>query len=211
MKRTPSRINSFSIPAGRITKSTLPQLRTANPLRTFSKPVSKRDSLSRVDFSVFRGGGQLSSASIKKREINPDIYAKRWVRRLKHTSVGSVREIIEFRTMEGAEPTYGKITANSRIHGPLSEIMFTRNGKDPTYLIHDFLTVPWAQKQGFGGQIFAELVDILKKHGGKTFILHVEEANAKAIRLYKSFGFEKDEGQVIGNLKPDEMQMKLQL
>ena len=147
----------------------------------------------------------LKSDSIKK---NPQFF----IRKLHHSTMGELEEKAFIKRGTLKEDPSGKLEIKSKIHGRIGEIHFQKTPKKGTFLLHSLEVVPWAKKQGFGGQILAETIHLMKKQiGAKRIVLNVEKENQSMISKYTSFGFIPVLKNTALKTRPNEIQMSLKL
>lgn len=157
------------------------------------KPKKSSPTVNRVEFTLFRKKGELTHASITKRSGPKNPFQKVWTRTLFHSTMGRLEEKMVFNQMEQGKPVSGEVEFSSKKHGSLSGVDFERvEPFKSTFLLSDFITTPWAQRQGLGTQVLAEVIDLLKKKGAKRIVLNVDMGGKNAqslIEKYEKFGF----------------------
>jgi len=196
MKRVPKRTQS--------PKTTLAKSRTS--LVSNSKPR-------RVELAVFAEKGHLSSVSLFLKKDSAKKMIQFFSRKMHHSVMGALEESAFINRGNLSSCPSGKLEIKSKIHGPIGEIYFRKaREKNTTFFLHSLEVIPWARKEGFGGQIIASAIDLLKKQvGAKTIVLNVNRKNLDAINIYSSFGFKTEIYPLVGHLEKGEMQMSLKL
>lgn len=174
--------------------------------------VKPRNLSNQKSLFIIKKEGYLSHADLLLKSDSVKTNPQFFTRKLHHSTLGELEEKAFIKRGTLKEDPSGKLEIRGSVQGKIGEIHFEKTSKKGTFLLHSLEVRHWARKQGFGGQMLAETIHLMKEQiGAKRIVLNVEKENKVAIDKYSSFGFVPIKTNFIGRMQPTEIQMSLTL